>query len=82
MALTALGGPLHAPGHFQEALLESMDPTKPIGAIPILMMVKGDRPVTKVHQCHDCALLSIGSVIRSCYFILLLFCEQHEEGIE
>jgi hypothetical protein len=82
MAPTALGGPPRALGDFQEALLESVEPTKPTGAIPILMKAKGDRPVTKVHPCHDYALLSIGSVIRPCYFILLPFCEQHEAGIE
>ena len=41
-----------------------MEPTKPIGAVPILTMAKGDWPMTEVRPCHDCALLSIGSVIR------------------
>ena len=75
MTSTALGRPPHAPGDFQEALLESMDPTKPIGAIPILMMVKGDRPATKVHPCHDYTLHSTCSMIGQCYFILLSFHE-------
>jgi hypothetical protein len=48
-----------------------MEPAKPIGVIPILMMAKGDRSATEVHLCHDYALLSIGNMIRQCYFILL-----------
>jgi hypothetical protein len=63
-APTALGGPPRAPGDFQEALLESMEPAKLTGVIPVLTMTKGDWPVTKVHPCHDYALLSIGNVIR------------------
>ena len=73
---------LHAPGDFQEALLESMEPTKPTGAIPILAMAKGDWSVTEVHPCHDCILLSAGSVIRQCYFILLPFRERHKADAE
>ena len=52
-----------------------MEPTKPIGAVLILTMVEGDRPVTEVHPCHDCTLLNAGSVIRLCYFILIPFYE-------
>ena len=78
----ALEGTLRAPGDFQNALLESTEPTKPTGAVPVLMMEQGGRPVTKVHPCHDCILLSAGSVIRQCYFILLPFHEWHEAGIK
>jgi hypothetical protein len=55
IALTALGGPPRAPGDFQEALRESMEPAKPTGVIPNLAMAEGDWPVTKGHPCHDCA---------------------------
>ena len=63
-ASTALGDPSHAPGDFQEALLGSMEPTKPTGVVPILMMAKGDQPTTEVHPYHDYALLGIGNVMR------------------
>ena len=81
MAPTALGDPPHAIGDFQEALLESMEPTKPTRAVPILMMAKGDRSMTEVHPYHDYTLLGTGSVMRQCYFTLLLFHEQHEASI-
>jgi hypothetical protein len=41
-----------------------MEPTKPTGTVLILAMVKEDLSVTKVHLCHDYALLCIGNVIR------------------
>jgi hypothetical protein len=53
IALTALGGPPRAPGDFQEALQESMEPAKPTGVIPNLAMAEGDWRVTKGHPCHD-----------------------------
>jgi hypothetical protein len=82
MAPTTLGGPPHAPGNIQEALLGSMEPTKTTGAISIITMAKGDQPTTEVHPYHSCASLGTGSVIRQCYFILLLFQEWHEVGIK
>ena len=82
LAPTDLRGPPRALGDFQEALLGSMEPTKPTGAVPVLMMEQGGRPVTKVHPCHDCILLSAGSVIRQCYFILLPFRERHKADAE
>jgi hypothetical protein len=59
-----------------------MEPTKTTGAVLVLAIAKEDRPVTKVHLCHDYTLLYIGSVIRQCYFILLPFRERHEAGIK
>ena len=82
MALIALGGPPYAPGDFQQALLERMEPTMPTEAVTIFTMAKGDRSATEVHPCHNYALLSIGSMIRPCYFIPLLFHEQHEASIK
>ena len=74
----ALEGPPCAPGDFQESLLGSKESIELTRAVPILTMAEGDRQVIEVHSCHDCTSLSVGNVIRQCYFVLLPFHERHK----
>ena len=74
MALMALRGPLHALGDLQEALLGSMETTRPMGANLVPTMAE-DWLAAEKHSSCDNILPSKGSVIRPCYFILLLFHE-------
>ena len=70
-ALTALRGPPHAPGDFQEA----WSPPSQWEPTSSPQWKKEDRLAAKEHSSHDNIVPNKTNVIRPCYFILSPFHE-------